>query len=119
MEELKEYKRPITIYLVPNLRNGNSLKVEFNILFNDVVFKSVFDSTLTQLRKLGFSCTPTIGHSNPTEEFNIIDIALDLCTDEREVVPDLVKYLEIMTFEGSVLDRTRSTIGKEYKNMKK
>ena len=117
MKEIAEYKRPITIYLVPNLRNGNSLRVEFNILFNSVVWKSVFDSTLTQLRKLGFSCTPTISHSNLTEEFNIIDIALDLCTDEREVVSDLVKYLEIMTFEGSVLDRTRSTIKKENKKM--
>lgn len=118
MENLAEYKRPITIYLVPNLRNGNSLKVEFNILFGDVVFKSVFDSTLDKLRKLGFSCTPTISQSNSTEEFNIIDVALDLCTDEREVVHDLIKYLEIMTFEGSVLDRVRSTIRKENKQMK-
>jgi hypothetical protein len=118
MKEIAEYKRPITIYLVPNLRNGNSLRVEFNILFNSVVWKSVFDSTLSQLRKLGFSCTPTIGHSNPTEEFNIIDIALDLCTDEREVVPDLVKYLEIITFEGSVLDRTKTIIRKENNKLK-
>jgi hypothetical protein len=118
MKEVAEYKRPITIYLVPNLRNGNSLRVEFNIIFNEVVFKSTFDSTLSKLRKLGFSCTPTIGHSNSTEESNIIDIALDLCTDEREVVPDLVKYLEIMTFEGSVLDRTRTTMKKENNKMK-
>lgn len=118
MKEVTEYKKPITIYLVPNLRNGNSLKVEFNILFGDVIFKSVFDSTFNKLCKLGFSCNTVKSVSNSTESPNIIDIALDLCTDEREVVHDLINYLEIVTFEGSVLDRVRTTMKKENNKMK-
>lgn len=118
MKNLTEYKKPITIYLVPNLRNGNSLKVEFNILFDDVVFKPVFDSTFDKLCKLKFSCSLAKSQFNSTESFNIIDVSLDLCTDERKVVEDLIKYLEIMTFEGSVLDRVRTTIRKENNKMK-
>lgn len=118
MKEIKEYKKPITIYLVPHLRNGNSLKIEFNILFGDVVFKSVLDSVFNKLCKLGFSCSLAKSQWNSTESFNIIDIALDLCTDEGKVVHDLIKYLEIMTFEGSVLDRVRTTIRKENNKMK-
>lgn len=118
MKELTEYKRPITIYLVPNLRNGNSLKVEFNILFGDVVFKSVLDSTFNKLCKLGFSCSLAKSQFNATESFNIIDISLDLCTDEREVTHDLIGYLEIVTFKDAVLDRVRSTIKKENRQMK-
>lgn len=119
MKNLTEYKRPITIYLVPHLRNGNSLKIEFNILFDDVVFKSVFDSIFEKLCKLDFSCSLAKSQFNSTESFNIIDISLDLCTDEREVTDDLIKYLEIMTFKGAVLDRVRSTIKKESNKMNK
>ena len=49
MKEISEYRKSATIYLIPNLRSGNTLKVEFTTPFANAVFSDV----LKELRKLG------------------------------------------------------------------
>lgn len=99
MKEISEYRKSVTIYLIPNLRSGNTLKVEFTAPFANVVFSDV----LEKLRKLGFSCAEL--SSNSSQKSNIIDIALDLCTDEREVAQDLFVYLETVLGKDRVINR--------------
>lgn len=120
MKIIDEYKKPATIYLVPNLRNGNSLRIEFRTVFDAVLDdgSKIISRTLERLRGLGFSCTATTSHSNYTSHSNVIDIALDLCTDEREVAHDLFIYLETVLGKDQVIDRTRSIIKKENNRMK-
>jgi hypothetical protein len=114
MKEISEYRKSATIYLVPNLRNGNSLKIEFGGLFDIDVFKSV----LKRLRSLGFSCSEAVSHNNLIGQPNIIDIALDLCVDEREIAEDLFNYLGTLFGKDQVIDRIRSTIRRESNKMK-
>jgi len=114
MKEISEYRKSATIYFVPNLRNGNSLKIEFGNFDVDI-----FNNVLKKLRNLGFSCSEAVSHSNCIGRPNIIDISLDLCVDEKEVAHDLFNYLETKLGKDQVIDRIRSTIRKENNNMKK
>lgn len=124
MKRISEYRKPATIYLVPGLRNGNSLRVEFRTVLDTTLgLENLEDSKTTKdildrLRSLGFSCTVTTSHSNFTHHPNVIDIALDLCTDEKEVIHDLFIYLETVLGKDQVIDRTRSIIKKENRQMK-
>ena len=111
MKEISEYRKSVTIYLIPNLRSGNSLRVEFGGLFDIAVFKD----TLVRLRRLNFSCAEASSPSNVVEQPNIIDVALDLCVDESEVANDLYIYLETVLGKDRVINRIRSTIKKETK----
>jgi len=114
MKEINEYRKSATIYFVPNLRNGNSLKIEFTLPFANAVFSDI----LQELRKkFGFSCSEANSHFNTTTKPNIIDISLDLCIDEREVAQDLFNYLETILGKDQVIDRIRTTIKKENKKM--
>lgn len=118
MKNITEYSKPLTIYLIPNHRNGNSLRVDFDLKhpqrkLNPILLRDT-------LRKLDFPCTDFVGSFNTTEESNILDIALDLCVDERRIIEDLIHYIEERFLgKDSVLDRTRSTIKKENKQMNK
>lgn len=122
MKELRDYFKPVTVYLVPHLRNGNSLKVEFRpFYFREEVER--FKDFISRLRKdFNFSCSESKSVCNTTVESNIIDISLPLYVDERAVINDLVEELEKILYddygENSVLDRTRSTIKKENNKMK-
>jgi FKBP-type peptidyl-prolyl cis-trans isomerase (trigger factor) len=99
MKEVSEYRKSVTIYLVPNFRSGNTLKVEFTVPFANAVFSDV----LKELRKLGFSCAEL--SSSSSQKSNIIDISLDLCVDEREVAQDLFAYLETVLGKNEVINR--------------
>ena len=120
MKEINEYRKSATIYLVPNLRNGNSLKIEFRTLFGEVLDdgKAILNDIMDKLRSLGFSCSEAESHFNNTQNYNIIDISLDLCTDEKEIAQDLFVYLETVLGKDQVIDRTRSIIKKEISKMK-
>jgi hypothetical protein len=101
MKEVSEYRKSATIYLIPNLRSGNTLKVEFSGFFDIAVFKDI----LAKLRYLGFSCSEASSPSNIIGQPNIIDIALDLCVDEKEVANDLFIYLETVLGKYEIINR--------------
>lgn len=116
MKNINEYRKSVTIYLVPSVRSGNSLRIEFcpPYEFGHGFTKAILEN----LRKLDFSCSESNSQYNSTQHFNVIDMILDLCVDERKVIDDVIEYLETYLGENSVLDRTRSTIKKENKQMK-
>ena len=101
MKNIEEYTKSANIYLIPNVRSGNSLKVEFGGFF-DI---SVFENVLTKLRKLGFNCSTEVSSSSIMGQPNIIDIALRLWVDEREVASDLFIYLETVLGKDEVINR--------------
>lgn len=118
MKEIEDYYKPVTIYLVPHFINGNNLRVEMNPFYSWSL-KDYFYPLLKKLRDLNFSCSEEKSTSNFTEIPNIINIVLPLYVEEKDVIVDLVAYLKEGLGENSVLDRTRSTIKRETKNMNK
>ena len=117
MKEIEDYFVPVTIYLVPHLRNGNSLRIEINPLCSWSL-QDYYGPLIKKLRDLGFSCSEEKSVFNHTEIPNIIDIALPLYLDEKEFIPELIAHIQEGLGENSVLDRTRSTIKKENNKMK-
>lgn len=117
MKEFNYYLVSSTIYLVPHLRNGNSLRIEFNPEYVSR-FVNEYHDILDRLRKLKFSCSETQSVFNTTKESNVIDIVLPLYLDEKPLITDLGEYLQEILGKGQVLDRTRSTIRKESHKMK-
>ena len=108
MRNISNYIKPVTVYL------RGSVKVEFSVIDSRLTPEMLRDT----LRARGFRCTDSITISS-LEEPNLLDISFSLCVDEKEFLPDLVKYIESFLGEGSVLDRTRTTIKKESKHMNK
>ena len=101
MKRIEEYRKTATIYLVPNLRNGNSLRVEFGGYFDSGDIKRIVE----KLRYLGFSCNEAVSHDSLTPDPNILDIVLSLCIDEKKVARDLLIYLEDLLGKDQVINR--------------
>ena len=102
MKRIEEYRKTATIYLVPNLRNGNSLRVEFGGCFDSGDIKRLVE----KLRYLGFSCNEAVSHDSLTPDYpNIVDIVLSLCIDEKKVAHDLLIYLEDLLGKDQVINR--------------
>ena len=102
MNNISDYLKPATVYIV-----GNSIRVWFSSI--DERLTSI--SLRGYLRRKGFSC------SIIDETLNILEISISLCLDEKVFIPDLIEYIESFLGEGSVIDRTRTTIKKENKHM--